>query len=125
MALAETLSRLSASLLRIVNQRFELATVDIEEELLRLGILLAGTLVTALILALALAAAAVTMVVYFWDSSRMAVLLAVTGLFTAIGLMMVWQLSHALRDKPRFMASTLAQLDHDRTASGGSFDIKA
>jgi uncharacterized membrane protein YqjE len=120
MALLETLSRLNASLLRIAGQRFELATVDIEEELLRLGILLAGTLVTALMLALALAAATFTIVIYFWDSARMVVLLAVTGLFAVTSLIMVWQLSRALRDKPRFMASTLAQLENDRAPYGGS-----
>jgi uncharacterized membrane protein YqjE len=120
MALGQTLSRLGESLLLVARQRIELASLDVEEELLRLGTLLADTLITSLILALALAAAAMTVVVYLWDSARLAVLLAVTALFTAIGLTMLWRLSRALHHKPRFMASTLAQLDEDRAPLDGS-----
>jgi uncharacterized membrane protein YqjE len=114
MALGQTLSRLSESLLLLASQRLELVSIDIEEELLRLGMLLAGTLVTSLMLALALVAAATTVVVYFWESARMAALLSITGLFSVIGLAMLWRLSSALQNKPRFMTSTLAQLDQDR-----------
>jgi uncharacterized membrane protein YqjE len=118
MALGQTLSRLGASLLVVASQRLELASLDFEEELLRLGSLLAGTLVAALMFALALAAAAMTVVVYFWDTARLAALLGVTGLFIIAALAMAWRLSQALRDKPRFMASTLAQLDKDRAPLG-------
>jgi uncharacterized membrane protein YqjE len=120
MALGQTLSRLGASLLLVASQRLELASIDVEEELLRLGALLAGTLVTSMMLALALAAAATTVVVYYWDTARLAALLGVTGLFTVAGLAMAWRLSHALREKPRFMASTLAQLNKDRAPLGSS-----
>jgi uncharacterized membrane protein YqjE len=120
MALGPTLSRLGESLLLVARQRLELASLDIEEELLRLCTLLAGTLITSLMLALALAAAATTLVVYYWDSARMTVLVALTGGFAVAGLVMLWRLSRALRDKPRFMASTLAQLDQDRTPAGGA-----
>jgi uncharacterized membrane protein YqjE len=118
MALGQTLSRLGASLLVVVSQRLELASLDVEEELLRLGSLLAGTLVSALMFALALAAAAMTVVVYFWDTARLAALLGITGLFATAALVMAWRLSQALRDKPRFMANTLAQLDKDRAPLG-------
>jgi uncharacterized membrane protein YqjE len=118
MALGQTLSQLGASLLVVASQRLELASLDIEEELLRLSSLLAGTLVTALMIALALAAAATTVVVYFWDTARLAALLGITGLFAAVALAMAWRLSQALRDKPRFMASTFAQLDKDSTQQG-------
>lgn len=120
MALGQTLARLGESLLLVVRQRLELASLDVEEELLRLGSLLAGTLVTALVLALALASAATTVVVYFWDSARLAALVTVTVLFGAIGLTLLWRLSRALRNKPRFMASSLAQLDQDRAPRGGA-----
>jgi uncharacterized membrane protein YqjE len=118
MALSQTLSRLGASLLVVASQRLELASLDFEEELLHLGSLLAGALVTALMFALTLAAAAMCIVVYFWDTARLAALLGITGLFATVALAMVWRLSQALRDKPRFMASTLAQLEKDRTPLG-------
>jgi uncharacterized membrane protein YqjE len=120
MALGQTLSRLGESLWLVASQRFELASLDVEEELARLCTLLAGTLITSLMLALALATAAATVVVYFWDSARLTALVALTAGFSATGFVMLWRLSRALRDKPRFMASTLAQLDLDRAPSGGA-----
>lgn len=120
MALGQTLSRLGESLLLVASQRLELVCLDIEDEWLRLVTLLAGTFATLLVLALALAAAAATVVLYFWDTARLAAIATVTILFTAVGLAMLRRLSCALRDKPRFMASTLAELEKDRTPSGGA-----
>jgi uncharacterized membrane protein YqjE len=118
MSLRQTFTQLISSLLLVAGQRFELASLDFEEELLRVGNILAGTLVTALILTLALAAAAATVVTYYWDTSRIYALLGVTGLFTLAGFAMLWRLSNAWRSKPRFMASTLAQLEKDRETIG-------
>jgi uncharacterized membrane protein YqjE len=114
MALGRTLTQLGASSLLVARQRLELASLDVEEELLRLGGLLAGALVTALMLALALASAAATLVDYFWEGARLAATLGVTGFFAVAALLMAWRLARALRDKPRFLAATLAELDKDR-----------
>ena len=118
MALGQALSRLGATSLQLVRQRLELASLDVEEELLRLDALLAGVLAAILMLTLALAAAAAGVVAYFWDSARMAALLGVTGAFAAAGLALAWRVARALRDKPRFLASTLAELDKDREQLG-------
>jgi uncharacterized membrane protein YqjE len=40
--------------------------------------------------------------------------LGVTGFFALAGALMVWRLARALRDRPRFLAGTLAELDRDR-----------
>ncbi|MCM2250867.1 MAG: phage holin family protein [Ramlibacter sp.] len=114
MSLGESLGRLGASSLLVARQRLELASLDVEEELLRLGGLLAGALVTALMLALALAGAAATVVIYFWEEARLAASLGVTAFFCAAAALMAWRLARALRDKPRFLAGTLAELDKDR-----------
>jgi uncharacterized membrane protein YqjE len=114
MALGQSLTRLAASSLVLARQRLELASLDVEEELLRIGSLLAGALVTALMLALALASAAATFVIYFWDGARLAATLGVTAFFVLSGALMAWRLARAVRDKPRFLAGTLAELDKDR-----------
>lgn len=119
MALARNLARLGAGSLLMARQRFELASLDIEEEVLRVGLLLAGALVTALMLTLAFSAAAATIVIYFWDGARMAAALGVTGFFTLAGLLMAWRLATALRDKPRLFAATLAELETDSQQLGG------
>jgi uncharacterized membrane protein YqjE len=118
MSLRQTFTQLVSSLLLVARQRFELAALDFDEELLRLGNILAGTLVTALMLALALVGAAATVVVYYWDTSRLTALLCVTGLFAVAGSAMLWRLSNAWRNKPPFMASTLSQLEKDRSTMG-------
>jgi uncharacterized membrane protein YqjE len=112
-ALARNLAQLGASSLLLARQRLELASLDVEEEVLRIGLLLAGALVTALMLALALSAAAATIVIYFWDGARVAAAVGVTGFFALVGVLMAWRLVIALRDKPRFLAATLAELDKD------------
>jgi uncharacterized membrane protein YqjE len=114
MALGQSLTRLVASSLVLARHRLELASLDVEEELLRIGSLLAGALVTALMLALALASAAATFVIYFWDGARLAATLGVTAFFVLSGALMAWRLARAVRDKPRFLAGTLAELDKDR-----------
>jgi uncharacterized membrane protein YqjE len=118
MSFRQTFAQLISSLLLVVNQRLELASLDFEEEVLRLGNILVGTLVAALTLALALAAAAATVVAYYWDTARLSALLGVTGLFGIAGFVMLWRLSNVWRSKPRFMASTLAQLEKDGVTSG-------
>lgn len=118
MSLRQTFTQLMSSLMLVASQRLELASLDVEEELLRLGNILAGTLITALILALAIAAATATVVVYYWDTSRMSALMGITGFFGTIGFVMLWRLSNVWRDKPRFMAGTLAQLEKDRVTTG-------
>lgn len=118
MALVRNLARLGASSLLLARQRLELASLDIEEELLRFGLLLAGALVTALMLALALSAAAASVVIYFWDGARMSAVLGVTGFFSLAAVLMAWRLVTALRDKPRFLAATLAEFEKDSQQLG-------
>ncbi len=120
MALASNLARLGAGSLLAARQRLELASLDVEEELLRLGLLLAGAVVTALMLTLALSAAAASVIIYFWDGARLAAVLGVTGFFAVATLLMVWRLALALRSKPRFLAATLAELEKDSQQLGGS-----
>lgn len=120
MALGQTLSRLSSNVLRALHQRLELASLDVEEELLRIVGLLAFALVATLLLGMAVAAAAATVVVALWDVSRLAALVGVTCVFSACGLVAAWHVVRSLRNKPRFMAATLAELRKDRDLWSGS-----
>ena len=67
-----------------------------------------------------LASAAACVVVYFWDTARMGALLGVTAVFAAAALLVAWRMLRALRDKPRFMAATVAELEKDREQLGPS-----
>jgi uncharacterized membrane protein YqjE len=118
MALGSSLGRLGAGAVLALRQRLELASLDVEEELLRLVGLIAGALVAALLFALALAAGAATVVVLFWDQARIAALVGVTLFFAAGGGLAARALMRSLRDKPRFLDATLTELERDRELWG-------
>jgi uncharacterized membrane protein YqjE len=113
MNLAHNFSRWRAAPLLLARQQPGLAPLDVEDEWLRIGLLLAGALVTALMLALALSAAAATLVDLFWEDAPIAAATGITGFFILSGVLMAWRLGSVLRDKTRLMAATLAQLDPD------------
>ncbi len=115
------MARVAGRSLLLLRQRIELASMDVEEELLRFAALLAGILAAVLLAALALAAAAAGLVVFYWDSARLAALGGVAAFFAAASGLVAWRLSCALRAKPRFMAATLAELDKD----GGQLSASA
>jgi uncharacterized membrane protein YqjE len=117
--LGRNLAGLAAGSLVLVRQRLELASLELEEELLRVGLLLARTLVTAILLALALLGVGASIVIYFWDAARLAAALGVTGFFALAGVLTAWRLASALRDKPTFLAATLAELDKDAQRLSG------
>ena len=119
MGLGRNLAHLAAGSLVLVRQRLELASIELEEELLRIGLLLAQALVTAVLLALALMATAASVVIYFWDAARMAAALGVTVFFALAAALTAWRLMVALREKPSFLAATLAELDKDAQRLGG------
>jgi uncharacterized membrane protein YqjE len=97
----------------MVRQRLELASIDVEEELLRLGLLLVAAMVAALTTCLALLFTASAIVIYYWDSARWSALITICALFISLATFVVWKLARALREKPRFMAATLKELERD------------
>ena len=118
MALGQALSQLGASCLLTVRQRLELASLDAEEEFLRLLALLAAVLAAALLLTLALASFAAAVVAFFWDDAPLVALVGVSAFFALAGAGVVWRVRLALRTKPRFMASTIAALKKDEQQLG-------
>jgi uncharacterized membrane protein YqjE len=113
-----SLARLGQSCLQIIKQRFELVTIDVEEELLRLGLLLIIATVAAVTTGLALLFTGGAIVIYFWDSARWTALLSICILFISLAIIILFKLNQALIDKPRFMATTLKELEKDASEEG-------
>jgi uncharacterized membrane protein YqjE len=118
MAPGPSLARLGMSALRIVRQRLELASIDVEEELLRLGLLLVAAMIAALTTGMALLLIASSIVIYFWDTARWGALLSLCVVFSSLAAITAWKLTTALREKPRFMAATLKELEKDSVEEG-------
>jgi uncharacterized membrane protein YqjE len=107
------LRRLGAGALVLARHRLELAALDVEEEVLRAGALLAGMLAVAALAALALAAAAALAVVALWPYSPLGALGGVAALFGAAAVIGFLRLRAALARKPAFLAATLHEMESD------------
>lgn len=57
---------------------------------------------------------AILVVVAFWDSYRLPVLVGLTGIFLAGGVAAFSFARHQIRTKPRLFAASLAELSKDR-----------
>ena len=113
MPITQSIARLAASVIAILHNRLELATVEIEEESLRIYSSLMLTL-----LALFCGTFAVVLLVFlcislFWDSHRIAVMLVFIALFAFLCWRLVAQVRHQYHTKPAFLSFTLAEIAKD------------
>jgi len=116
MAVPESLRGLAAGGFELLHQRLELASLDLEEQALRVGRMLALLFVAVGLGMLALVGVGATIVVWFWDSARMAALLGVTGVLLLATAAIVRALWVAAASHPAFLAATLEELRRDRQA---------
>ncbi len=113
MAIAESISRLAATFVAIIHNRLELAAVEVEEELLRIFSSLLLSLVALFCLGMALSLAVLLLVVLFWDTHRIGVLITLMVVFSGSGLMIGLGVRKGYRHKPRLLADSLAELKKD------------
>lgn len=117
--LRDALARLGLSLLSLLRTRAELVTLEYHEERDRLVERLVLILVAVLFLAFAVLAASALVVVWFWDTHRVAAICAVTGVYLLIGGAALWRLRMHQRNSTAPFAATLAELERDRAWLAG------
>ena len=105
------LSQLAASLIGLLHTRFELATVEFEEERERAKDLLVWTVIATVFFSFALIVASVLVVFRFWDAHPVAALFGVMIVYLAIGVAAVVVLLRRRETRP--FAATLAELEKD------------
>ena len=108
------LARLAASALSLVETRAELAALEFDEARERAKDRLVLVVAAAVCFANGLLGATAFVVVYFWDSYRLAALGAVTLAWLLGGLLAIWRFSVRQQTDPRPFAATLAELERDR-----------
>ncbi|HEY8608773.1 MAG TPA: phage holin family protein [Noviherbaspirillum sp.] len=116
MILADSAARLAASLLAILQTRVELAAAEVEEESLRYFSYLMLSLAALFCLGIAVVLAAVLLVVLFWETHRVAVLMLLIALFGGAAAALGLRLRRAYRLKPPLLAHTMMELARDREA---------
>ena len=119
LGLRDALARLGLSLLSLLRTRAELATLEYHEERDRLVERLVLILVAVLFLAFAVLAASALVVVWFWDTHRVAAMCGVMAVYLLIGIGALWRLRASQRDAAPPFAATLAELDRDRAWLAG------
>jgi len=113
-SLKAALSRLGASALGLVRTRVELATLEFSEHRDRARTLIVLLGVAGFAFAFAAMSATALVVVYFWETYRIAALVGVTLFYVVVGVIALWRLSEHRRTDPPAFAGTLAELERDR-----------
>jgi uncharacterized membrane protein YqjE len=118
MGFGNAIAQLAGSSVLMLRQRLELAALDVEEELLRLGLLLVVSIAGVLLGALACAGLAGAVLMHFWDSARIAAMVAVIGVFAVGSAICAAWVSNTLRTKPGLLHGTLSELGRDEASMG-------
>ena len=109
---------LARSLLSFVLTRTRLAATELEEQALRLVEILLWLAVALFFLGIAIVFAALLVVLVFWDSNRLLAAGLLAALFVSIGAGAALIARQRLRERPKLLAATLAELERDRHTLG-------
>ncbi|MGE5652074.1 phage holin family protein [Noviherbaspirillum sp. UKPF54] len=113
MMIAESVARLAATLLAIVQTRVELAATEVEEESLRYFSYLLMSMAAMFCAGVAILLGTLLIVVLYWESNRTGVLLTLTILFALAAMMMGLRVRSRYRGKPKLLTHTMTELTRD------------
>ena len=106
------------TLLSFALTRTRLAAAELEEQALRLIEILIWLAVALFFLGIALVFAALLVVLVFWDSNRLLAAGLLAALFVSVGTGAALIARVHLRERPKLLAATLAELERDRDTLG-------
>lgn len=112
--LFKSLANLVANLISIAQTRLELLTTELQEEIHRASEILVLTLVALLSVAMGLFLTALVIIFIFWDTHRVLASVCVASFFFVIALVALAMLSAKVRNRPKLLEGTLAELAKDR-----------
>ena len=113
MAIAETVGRLAATLLAMVQTRMELASVEMEEQSQRyLGYLLMS-LLALFLFGIAIVLVALFVIILFWDTHRIEAVLAMAAVFALAAVAIGMQVRAGFAAQPALLSATMAELQKD------------
>lgn len=113
MAISETVGRLGATLLAMLQTRLELAAIEMEEESQRFLAYLLLSLLALFLCGLAIVLFAVLVIVLFWDSYRIEAVSGMALLFAGAGIAIGMKVRASFGAKPRLLGATLCELNKD------------
>jgi uncharacterized membrane protein YqjE len=112
-SLLESLRNLAKTSVALVQTRVEIFASELDEERVRLAKLVVLALTAAFCLGLAVVLLVLLIAVVFWETNRLLAVAVLAGLFALGGLVALLALRSAVRQRPKFLSATLAELRKD------------
>jgi uncharacterized membrane protein YqjE len=113
-----SLREMARTLLAFAETRARLAATEIEEQAVRLLEILLWLLLAVFFAGVALLFLAILVLLLFWDANRLLAAGLVAALFLGAGAAAALVARLLMRERPKFLAATLAELDLDRDRIG-------
>jgi uncharacterized membrane protein YqjE len=111
--LVDSLSRLGRTALGVLRTRLEILGTEIEEERIRFARLALAVAAIAFCLQMAVLLFVVFLVVFLWETHRLATLGAFAAFFLAAGVVGILVLKRRLARRPKMFASSLGEFLKD------------
>ena len=112
-SLIDSLRDLARTVVALVETRIEIFASEIDEERARLARVLVLAVAAAFCLGLAVVLLVLVVAVIFWDTNRLLAVSVITGVFALGALAALLALRSAIRQRPKFLSATLAELRKD------------
>ena len=112
-SLLESLRNLAKTFVALVQTRIELFASEIDEERTRLARIVVLALTALFCIGLAVVLCVLLVAVLFWEDNRLLALGVLAGFFALGGLAALLALRSAVRQRPKFLSATLAELRKD------------
>lgn len=113
MAIVESVSRLAGTFIAILQTRLELIAIEVEEESLRFFSYFFFALAAMFCIGMALLLGVLLIVVIYWDSHRVPVLVSLMAFFVLSSALIMLGVRKHYRMKPRMLSHTLTELSRD------------
>ncbi|MDM5176383.1 phage holin family protein [Massilia sp. DJPM01] len=113
MAIAESVGRIGATLVAMVQTRLELAAVEVQEELQRFLGYVVLALASLILFGIAALLLVLLVVVIFWDSYRLEAIGGMAALFGVAGGVIAMRVKRSFDARPRLLGATVAELNKD------------
>jgi len=117
--LLRSATRLGGTLLAMLQTRVELLTTEISEDVERGVRVLMWGMVAVIAAVLSLLLAGVTLIIYYWDTHRMAAAIGVTAAFLVLSAAAAWVARARLHEKPKMLDASRTELRRDVAALRG------
>lgn len=109
-----SLRNLGATLVALLQTRFELLVTELEEERIRLLELLFWAAAALFFFGVGILLLVILLVALFWDSHRIIAIVALAGIFLAVGIGMAIGVRNRMHARSRLFSASLGELARDK-----------